>query len=320
MSGMLLKFVCRQCGSLLVRNGDGSLLCCNGHGVNGKDGVYDFLDERMHDITKKDAVYHESVKEAWIDINQLNTLRNRHYHERIIQWIKHESNKNSILVELGGGVGYDLELLLNSGLVFEEYVFSEISQDLAVYVKNRMGMLGEGVTYCAIDANHLPFADGEVSLIFMVATLHHLPDLNDALAEMNRVLREGGSILFGIEPNRRMIRFLNLLKKPFRRMLASKSHSAADEEAEGVSWQDFHDMAARLDLKVIDVQPVWFTCGFLHYGLEMLYRLLRMDKRICLPISMEKACIDVDEFLFRWKLFREYAWHYTAILRKAKIG
>jgi ubiquinone/menaquinone biosynthesis C-methylase UbiE len=316
MGDISTTFACQVCGNTLLRRFDGALYCRMEHKVALKDGVYDFLDDTMNDITIEDAVYHDSVKESWLDLNQLETLRNKCYHNDIIQWIMDTSRSDAVLVELGGGVGYDLELLLNSGIVFKDYVFSEISHELAKYVKNRIGKSGEKVTFCTLDAGHLPFVNGGVDIVFMVAAFHHFPDIDGALSEMFRVLRPGGHLMFGIEPNQRMIRFLNFLKKPFRNLVESKSHSAADEQAEGFTMMGFRQMAVRQGLEVLSVQPVWLFNGFLHYGLEMLYRVLRLKQRIRLPLFLEKMCVSADEFLFRIKPFHEIAWHYTVVMRK----
>jgi SAM-dependent methyltransferase len=52
------------------------------------------------------------------------------------------------------------------------------------------------------DAELLPFPDGSFDLVFGHAILHHIPDLGQAFAEFNRVLRPGGTVAFCGEPSR----------------------------------------------------------------------------------------------------------------------
>jgi SAM-dependent methyltransferase len=52
------------------------------------------------------------------------------------------------------------------------------------------------------DAEALPFADASFDLVFGHAVLHHIPDLERALAEFRRVLRPGGAVAFCGEPSR----------------------------------------------------------------------------------------------------------------------
>ena len=53
-----------------------------------------------------------------------------------------------------------------------------------------------------VDAERLPFADESFDLVLGHAVLHHIPDLDRAFAEFERVLAPGGSVLFAGEPSR----------------------------------------------------------------------------------------------------------------------
>ncbi len=54
----------------------------------------------------------------------------------------------------------------------------------------------------ATDARSLPLPNGCVDLAAMNASLHHMPDPPQVLAEIDRVLRPGGWFALGFEPNR----------------------------------------------------------------------------------------------------------------------
>jgi ubiquinone/menaquinone biosynthesis C-methylase UbiE len=49
--------------------------------------------------------------------------------------------------------------------------------------------------FAAASADMLPFADGTFDIVAMANALHHLPEVDRALAEMLRVLRPGGRLL-----------------------------------------------------------------------------------------------------------------------------
>ena len=53
-----------------------------------------------------------------------------------------------------------------------------------------------GVTFLVADATALPFRDGEFDLVYSNKTTHHIPDWPQALAEMARVLKPGGRLLY----------------------------------------------------------------------------------------------------------------------------
>ena len=64
------------------------------------------------------------------------------------------------------------------------------------------GALGLRVGARACDAAALPFPDASFDLVLGHAVLHHLPDLERAFGEFNRVLRPGGTLFFAGEPSR----------------------------------------------------------------------------------------------------------------------
>ena len=53
-----------------------------------------------------------------------------------------------------------------------------------------------GVRFVAADATRLPFANGEFDLVYTNKTTHHIRDWQRALAEMTRVLKPGGYLLY----------------------------------------------------------------------------------------------------------------------------
>ncbi len=72
----------------------------------------------------------------------------------------------------------------------------------------RLGRLvsGRAITYVEGTAEALPLEDGSASVAWSLATAHHWADVEQALAELRRVLRPGGRLLIlehqvaGVEP------------------------------------------------------------------------------------------------------------------------
>ena len=52
------------------------------------------------------------------------------------------------------------------------------------------------IRFLCIDGRNLPFADGEFDVVFSNKVTHHIPNWRDALAEMVRVLKPGGYLLY----------------------------------------------------------------------------------------------------------------------------
>lgn len=279
--------------------------------------VVDLLPADMSGVTLQDAQYHSETREEWIELNQLDTERNLYFHRQAITEVTKGISPNSVILELGGGIGLDAELILQQDLSFRAYVWSEISAELAEHARARHGKFkAQPVVYCCIDAHQILLADQEVDVIFMVATLHHFSDLPRALAEIDRVLKPHGRLIMAIEPNRLWNRLIVILKPLLRSIFRKKDHSAADEEAEGFTPEDFERIAQKMGWKLEHVQPVWFICGFLHYGLEILYRLLRLKRRLRLPRFVECAVIHLDRLFLSLPFAKNFAWHFSVTFSK----
>lgn len=309
----VLKFACPECRETLDR-AEKTLSCKNQHVFAIRAGVYDLLPRSVSALTLEEAKYHSEQKETWAEQNQIYTERNLSCHRSLLDAIAAHSTATSNILEIGGGVGFDLRLFLEMHPRFQHYVFSEVSEELVAAVASRFP--SSAITCCMLDAQRIPFADGQFDCVFMIAALHHLPDMSGALGEMARVTKTGGVICCGVEPNRWWLSLMRRLKWLIRTVLPPKEHSAADEQAEGLSAQDFVRLGEMNKLKLLRCEPIWLLCGILHYGLEFTYRLVRLKKRLQLPTPIERAMVRMDRVLLRIPGLRNLSWHHSAIYQK----
>jgi SAM-dependent methyltransferase len=308
-----VTFVCAECRSPLSSSERG-LRCANDHYFSCSEGVYNMLPPSVNPLALEDAQYHATQKDTWIDLNQVTAYRNLHYHESLLGAVKAKAGLSSRILEIGGGVGFDLNLFLQAKPQFQLYVFSEISRDLAAYVASQYP--AKGVIFCAADAQRLPFPDSYFDCVYMVATLHHLEDIEGAMKELVRVTKSEGEVCCGIEPNAFWQHLISSTKVVWRRLLPERAHSPADEQAHGVTWKGLARLAQRHGLTVARLEPVWLLCGFAHYGLEFLYRLFRLRRRIKLPLAAERFLVACDTLLLKLPGFKYLSWHYTVVYQK----
>jgi ubiquinone/menaquinone biosynthesis C-methylase UbiE len=104
-------------------------------------------------------------------------------------------------LEIGAGTGYFSLNLLQTGTIGKA-TCTDISPGMIDALNANAEQLGFGVETAVCDAERLPFADASFDLVLGHAILHHIPDLDRALAEFARVLKPGGAIVFAGEPSR----------------------------------------------------------------------------------------------------------------------
>lgn len=105
------------------------------------------------------------------------------------------------VLEIGAGTGY-FSLNLALGGFIGNLTCTDISPGMLTSLEANAKALGIPVTTKVVDAETLPFPDNSFDLVMGHAILHHIPDLDQAFREFNRVLKPGGRIFFAGEPSK----------------------------------------------------------------------------------------------------------------------
>ena len=145
-------------------------------------------------------------------------------------------------LEIGAGTGYFSLNLLQAGTIHHA-TCTDISPGMVAMLAENAKQLGLDVRTARADAESLPFAGASFDLVLGHAVLHHVPDLPRAFAELHRVLRPGGRIVFAGEPSLIGDRLASVPKRgaaavaPLWRALmradVSAGHAAAHRHLEG---------------------------------------------------------------------------------------
>jgi ubiquinone/menaquinone biosynthesis C-methylase UbiE len=149
-------------------------------------------------------------------------------------------------LEIGAGTGYFTINLVRQGVI-EQGTATDISPGMLRRLEATADELGLQVETARADAEHLPFADGSFDLVFGHAVLHHVPNLEVAMAEFRRVLAPGGTLAFMGEPSRHGDRLAIAPKRVgaitapvWRRLIGARArvHAPPQDDAErDGSWE-----------------------------------------------------------------------------------
>jgi len=105
------------------------------------------------------------------------------------------------VLELGCGTGFFLLNLKLAGVVEHGHV-TDLSPGMVEVARRNASRLGFEVEGRVADAERIPYDDGTFDLVVGHAVLHRIPDCEQALREVLRVLRPGGRFVFAGEPTR----------------------------------------------------------------------------------------------------------------------
>jgi ubiquinone/menaquinone biosynthesis C-methylase UbiE len=120
------------------------------------------------------------------------------------------------VVEVGAGTGVNLELYPEG---IEELVLAEPDPHMSRRLREKLAPSGRAARIVAAPAERLPFEDSSFDTAVATLVLCTVPDPEAAVAEVSRVLRPGGQLLF-IEHVRSsdpgVARWQDRLEKPWR--------------------------------------------------------------------------------------------------------
>jgi len=141
------------------------------------------------------------------------------YQDHIVPWLTHLSMQQAQLVPyrnrvVSGATGQVLEIGIGSGLNLPFYSKS-VKQIVGIDPSSKLrGMAHEATTQSSLPvelmegtAEAIPIGNANMDTVVTTSTMCSIPNLNQALEEIRRVLRPGGRLLFvehGLSPEPRV--------------------------------------------------------------------------------------------------------------------
>jgi ubiquinone/menaquinone biosynthesis C-methylase UbiE len=170
-------------------------------------------------IRRVNQLYHELTQSSFEQTHRYRFRVQRPFWETVACIVLDEGRRAAIPDAAGKSPGRTiLDLACGTGFVSQTLASSLTPRDRIIAADLGCGQLrtaganwearrpqhadAPGFVRLATDAQILPLAATSVDLVAINASLHHMPDPVHVLGEIDRVLRPGGYLALGFEPNR----------------------------------------------------------------------------------------------------------------------
>jgi ubiquinone/menaquinone biosynthesis C-methylase UbiE len=100
--------------------------------------------------------------------------------------------KGMQILEIGCGSGVDTAEFARHGAIVTSTDLTEKSVELTRDLLKEIGLSAKVIQ---ADATKLPFEDESFDCVYSYGVLHHIPEMETALAEIHRVLKPGGKLM-----------------------------------------------------------------------------------------------------------------------------
>lgn len=304
-----INFSCLNCYSELKeeKNSFKCSKCKEKYAI--ESGIPIFIPSKLEMFKEKEKRFHDKHSEKYDEAHNLKSEKIQFIHEDFLKELS-SLPKNALVLEAGCGTGKDLADIREKGFRVAGFDISrKMTEEAGKKLKEKNF---NDVRVFVGDAERIPFENEFFDSVVMVATLHHLKDTEKGIREMNRVLKKGGTMVIGSEPNSWPYYFKKVKHSKIGRRIVSffrKDYnvgevSIGDETTEGFREKELRKLFERNGLKVVKYNYILFLSGFL--------LLLKIN----LPKAIEKALLSFDALLLKIPLIKRIGWHVNIVLRK----
>lgn len=168
---------------------------------------------------------------------------------------------NELILDVGCGNARDLIHLSRTGC---KCVGTDLSSNMIEEARKELEMNGiSGVDLEVGDAINLSFPDETFNKVFASEVLEHIPNYPEAVSEMARVMKSGGTLVI-TTPNRHSMYGFDRYAI-YERFLRKKWSHPYD------AWKTYDEVASAIDgsgLRIVNVSGICYIPGFtITYGL-----------------------------------------------------
>jgi ubiquinone/menaquinone biosynthesis C-methylase UbiE len=276
------------------------------------DGIYNCLEnESLNNLIKrKEMEVYSKRAELFKEEKMLNlSLAHQKALAPLLQY-----PKNSVFLEIGGGDGRFAFYLVKQGyqVIESDIAFGSVKKVQTIARKNNIS----NCYYAVIDAEILPFKNESLDAVFMVATLHHLPNPERAIAEVARILKTNGHFLILREPASWQYKIFGPIYKFMKKFLRSKNKkdfSLADDITQGFSKKKLRFLLSPY-FKNIELIPVHYQAKSVDNFVILLNKIFK--KNIDLNPKMKEVFQKIDKLIAKIPVIKNFPWDWDIYCQK----
>lgn len=170
---------------------------------------------------------------------------------------KFPEGRDKDVLEIGVGMGADHLEWAKSGP--KSLMGIDLTERAVEFTRARLAFYGFAAKVEVGDAETLPFADSSFDLVFSYGVLHHTPDTAQAIREVHRVLRPGGTCRVAIYHKHCMVgymlwaRYGLLTLRPFRSLSEIYAHHLESPGTKAFTVEEARRMFSDFSSVAIDI-------------------------------------------------------------------
>jgi len=173
------------------------------------------------DLQNQEIEVQDNVARLYED-TRYRLSHSRRYHLWWTTEMLKDTKDNGLWLDLGCGTGWNISVLKLLGCK-RKAIGIDLSEGMLRFAKSKNMNVVRG------DAQRLPFSDSSFDGILAKGVLHHLPDVEEAVAELARVLKPGGMAVM-VDPNPSLLRKFQALLKNREKHFSHLHHVIPPDE------------------------------------------------------------------------------------------
>ena len=115
-------------------------------------------------------------------------------------FISHPVQRPVKIIDIGCGTGFIYHIIQKLNIPCTSYIGLDYSRHMLNNIKRLKGSIKP--ICCVADSSQLPLKSECADIITINSALHHFPQYNDVLNSIPSLLKQGGLLIIGHEPNR----------------------------------------------------------------------------------------------------------------------